>query len=182
MAKCAIETGRPVPGTHGAKRRGKVSHYGTRLREKQRLRRSYGMQESQFRLFFHRAVKRRGVTGEILLQMLEMRLDNLIYRLGFAPSRKAAREFVRHKHVLVNGKRASIPSMVLHAEDRIAVRNKTSSKEYAKQNLEVAEAHGLVSWLSLNKEALSGTILHVPSWDEIAPTVNEQLIVELYSK
>ncbi len=130
MAKCAVETGRPVPGTHGTRRRRKVSDYGTQLREKQRLRRSYGLQEKQFRLFFKRAARRRGLTGEVLLQMLEMRLDNLAYRLGFAPSRRAAREFVRHNHMVVNGEKANIPSMVLKPGDIIGVRDKPNSREY----------------------------------------------------
>lgn len=182
MAKCPIETGRPVPGMHGAVRRRKRSDYGTQLREKQRLRRSYGLQEKQFKLFFKRAARRRGVTGEILLQMLEMRLDNLAYRLGFAPSKRAAREFVRHNHVLVNGKKANIPSMVLKTEDVISVRNKPASKQYAKQTLETIKSRGVVPWLSLESESFRGKILRLPLRDEIIPTINEQLVVELYSK
>ena len=182
MAKCPIETGRPAPGMHGARRKRKGSDYGVQLREKQRLRRTYGLQEKQFVLFFGRAVKKRGVTGEILLQMLELRLDNIAFRLGFAPSRRAARQFVRHSHLLVNDKKANIPSMVLEPGDVIRVRDREKGKESAKQSLETAEGRGSVSWLSLDKEKLSGEILHVPSRDEIAPTINEQLIVELYSK
>jgi small subunit ribosomal protein S4 len=140
------------------------------------------LQEKQFVLFFGRAVKKRGVTGEILLQMLELRLDNIAFRLGFAPSRRAARQFVRHSHLLVNDKKANIPSMVLEQGDVIRVRDQEKGKESAKQSLETAEGRGSVSWLSLDKEKLSGEILHVPSRDEIAPTINEQLIVELYSK
>jgi small subunit ribosomal protein S4 len=182
MAKCAIETGRPAPGVQGSGRRRKPSDYGIQLREKQRLRRSYGLREGQFRLFFRRAAKKRGMTGEVLLQMLEMRLDNLVYRLGFAPSRRAAREFVRHGHIRVNGKKADIPSMILTTGDTVAVRDKANSAEYAKQTLEVAETRGIASWLALDKATLSGQILSIPSRDEIAPIVNEQLIVELYSK
>ncbi|MCB1068933.1 MAG: 30S ribosomal protein S4 [Verrucomicrobia bacterium] len=181
MAKCPIETGRPAPGQHG-QRRSKLSDYGVQLREKQKLRRMYGLQESQFRLFFERAQKGHGITGEKLLQMLEMRLDNLVYRLGFAPSRRAARQFVRHGHILVNGHKASIPSMILKAEDVIKVADSEKSRSFVNQYLEIAEARGLSPWVQINKEALEGRVLHVPSREEIAPIVDEQLIVELYSK
>jgi len=181
MAKCAVEQGRAAPGMHGS-RRSKTSDYGTQLREKQKLRRTYGMQETQFRLFFQRALKGRGVTGEKLLQLLEMRLDNLVYRLGFAPSRRAARQFTLHGHITVNGKKASIPSMVLKAGDVVQVKNVEHSREYAKQYVEQAENRGIVSWLALDKGQLEGRVVHVPTREEIAPTVNEQLIVELYSK
>jgi small subunit ribosomal protein S4 len=181
MAKCPIEQGHPAPGMHG-QRRGKMSNYGVQLREKQKLRRTYGMQETQFRLFFERALRTRGITGEKLLQFLEMRLDNLVYRLGFAPSRRAARQFALHGHILVNGKKASIPSMVLKAGDTIAVKSAEHSRAYAAPFIDVAESRGIVPWLAVDKAKCEGRILHVPSRDEIAPTVNEQLIVELYSK
>lgn len=181
MAKCPIEQGRSAPGVHG-QRRNKMSDYGTQLREKQKLRRTYGMQESQFRLFFQRALKGRGITGEKLLQLLEMRLDNLVYRLGFAPSRRAARQFVLHGHITVNGKKSSIPSTVLKSGDVVAVKAVDHSKDYAKQFVEQAESRGIVSWLALDKAQLEGRITHIPTREEIAPTVNEQLIVELYSK
>ena len=180
--KCPVETGRPAPGMHGSMRRRKISDYGTQLREKQRLRRTYGLQEKQFRLFFSRAASKRGVTGEILLQLLELRLDNIVYRLGFAPSRKAAREMVRHNHFAVNSRTASIPSMVLKQGDVVAVRNRPKSQEYAKQSLEMNGDRALSGWMSLDSENLKGEVLHVPSREEIAPVVNEQLIVELYSK
>ncbi|HMO05171.1 MAG TPA: 30S ribosomal protein S4 [Kiritimatiellia bacterium] len=181
MAKCPIEQGRSAPGMHG-QRRNKMSDYGTQLREKQKLRRTYGMQETQFRLFFQRALKGRGITGEKLLQLLEMRLDNLVYRLGFAPSRRAARQFVLHGHITVNGKKSSIPSTVLKDGDVVAVKSVEHSKNYAKQYVEQAESRGIVSWLALDKGQLEGRITHIPTREEIAPTVNEQLIVELYSK
>jgi small subunit ribosomal protein S4 len=146
MAKCPVETGRPAPGMHGARPSKKSTEYGLQLREKQRMRRFYGLQEGQFRLFFQRASLKRGVTGEMLLQMLEMRLDNLVYRLGFAPSRRAARQLVLHGHFRVNGRRELSP------------------------------------WLYVDKDALRGEVLKIPSREEIAPFVNEQLIVELYSK
>ncbi len=182
MAKCPIETGRPAPGMHGAQRRGKQSDYGVQMREKQRMKRTFGMQEGQFRLVFQRALRKRGVTGEQLLQALEMRLDNLVYRLGFAPSRRAARQFVRHNHVAVNQKKANIPSMVLKAGDVVSVRDRAASRQYAKEWLQASESRGIASWLLLDKEAFSGKIDHVPSRQEIAPTLNEQLVVELYSK
>jgi small subunit ribosomal protein S4 len=159
-----------------------MSDYGVQLREKQRLRRMFGMQEGQFRLFFQRALQARGVTGEQLLQSLELRLDNVAYRLGFAPSRRAARQFVLHGHVTVNGHRANIPSMVLKAGDVVQVRDRKQSRDYAGKFIEVAESRGRAAWLALNKEQFQGEILRVPTREDIGPVVREQLIVELYSK
>ncbi len=181
MAKCAIEQGRPAPGMHG-QRRSKTSDYGVQLREKQRLRRMYGLQEAQFRLFFERASQKKGRTGETLLQMLEMRLDNVVYRLGFAASRKAARQFVNHGHVEVNGRKSSIPSRVLKAGDVVQVVNRPASRELVKPIIDTAESRGLAPWIRLDKNEAKGEIVHVPSREEIQPIVNEQLIVELYSK
>jgi small subunit ribosomal protein S4 len=181
MAKCPIETGRSAPGMHGG-RRTKLSDYGIQLREKQRLRRMYGMQEGQFRLFFDRALRARGITGERLLQMLELRADNVVYRLGFAPSRRAARQFVLHGHVAVNGHKVNIPSALLKAGDVVQVRERKQSRDYAKRFMEPAEARGRAAWLTLDKEQFRGEILHVPTREEIAPVVREQLVVELYSK
>lgn len=180
-AKCPIETGRLPPGMHGQRHR-KLSEYGVQLREKQKLRRYYGLQERQFRLFFERAARRRGVTGEALLQMLEMRLDNLVYRLGFAPSRRSARQFVCHRHVHVNGRMVNIPSMRLKAGDVIQVHDKKDIREETKQNMETMESRGIVPWLTLDKDNFKGEVVHIPSRDEIAPVMNEQLVVELYSK
>lgn len=180
MAKCPIDTGRPAPGMHGA-RPSKKSDYGVQLREKQRLRRFYGLQEGQFKLFFQRALRKRGVTGEMLLQLLEMRLDNLVYRLGFAASRRNARQLVLHSHVAVNGRRADVPSMTLKAGDRIEVKGRKQSQDAVRKVLD-AKSGELSSWLSLDKDALKGEVLRIPTRDEIAPFVNEQLIVELYSK
>lgn len=182
MAKCPIETGRPVPGMHGQHRRRKLSDYGVQLREKQKLRRQYGLQEKQFRLFFKRAVRRRGITGELLLQMLEARLDNVVYRLGLAPSRRAARQFVSHNHVLVNGRKAGIPSIILQAGSVVRVKDSSKSRDLARKHLESVEDRELPSWLSLDAKDLSGEFVRIPTRDEIAPIVNEQLIVELYSK
>lgn len=181
MSKCPIDTGRPAPGMHGA-RPSKKSDYGVQLREKQRLRRFYGLQEGQFKLFFQRALRKRGVTGEMLLQLLEMRLDNLVFRLGFTASRRNARQLVLHGHVTVNGKRADVPSMTLKAGDRIEVKGRKQSQDAVKRVLEAKGGGELSSWLSLDKDALKGEVLRIPTRDEIAPFVNEQLIVELYSK
>lgn len=182
MAKCPIETGRPAPGMHGQRRGKKLSDYGVQLREKQRLRRHYGLQEEQFRVFFERASRQRGVTGEQLLQMLESRLDNVIYRMGFAPSRRAARQLVTHSHVLVNNRRAAIPSMQLRPGSVIQVKERAKSKELAVRNVEAAQGRQLPTWLSVDGKKLTGEYLRVPTRDEIAPMVNEQLVVELYSK
>jgi small subunit ribosomal protein S4 len=181
MAKCPIEQGTGIPGMH-AQRRSKMSDYGTQLREKQKLRRQYGLQEEQFRFLFERALRARGVTGEKLLQMLELRLDNLVYRMGFSPSRKAARQFVTHGHLEVNGRKATIPSMILKEGDVVRVRDRAQSRQYAGQWMETAESRGISPWLSLDKAAFEGRVLKVPTREEIAPVVNEQLVVELYSK
>lgn len=181
MAKCAIEQGHPAPGVHGM-RRSKLSDYGVQLREKQKLRRMYGLQEEQFRFLFERALKQRGITGEKLLQMLELRLDNLVYRFGFAPSRKAARQFVTHGHVEVNGRKADIPSMILKEGDVVKVRDRAQSREFAGRWLDTAESRGIAVWLALDKPAFEGRVQRVPTREEIAPVVNEQLVVELYSK
>jgi len=181
MAKCPIETGRPAPGVHGQRGR-KPSDYGVQLREKQRLKRYYGLQEGQFRLFFQRALQRRGVTGEHLLQMLESRLDNVVYRMGFAPSRRTARQFVLHGHVAVNGKKADVPSMMVKAGSKVAVRDRKQSREAARLALEAVEGRQVSPWLTLDKENLAGEFVRIPTRDEISPFVNEQLVVELYSK
>jgi small subunit ribosomal protein S4 len=182
MAKCAIETGRPVPGMHGRRRGKKMSDYGMQLREKQRLRRHYGLQEEQFRVFFERASRRRGVTGVQLLQMLESRLDNLVFRMGFAPSRRAARQLVTHSHVLLNGRRAAVPSLQVKPGGVIQVKERARSKDLATRNIEVAQGRQLAAWLSVDSKKLTGEYLRVPTREEIAPMVNEQLVVELYSK
>lgn len=180
MAKCPVETGRPAPGMHGA-RPGKRTEYGVQLREKQRLRRFYGLQEGPFRLVFQRALRKRGVTGETLLQLLELRLDNLVFRLGFAPSRRTARQLVLHGHVRVNGRRANVPSMTLRVGDKIEVKERKISQDAIRKNLE-AQSREPSSWLSLDKAGLKGEILRIPTREDIAPFVNEQLVVELYKK
>lgn len=181
MAKCAIETERPSPGMAG-KRPRKMSDYGTQLREKQRLRRYYGMQEGQFRTFFERALRRRGVTGEVLLQFLETRLDNIIFRLGFAPSRRTARQLVLHGHITVNGRKSSVPSMILKPGSVIGVYASKKTQDIIKLALDSGHVAEVAPWLSLDREALKGEVLRIPTREEIAPFVNEQLVVELYSR
>ncbi len=181
-AKCPIDQGQPPPGVHGLRRARKMSDYGTQLREKQRLRRQYGLQEGQFRRIFDEAIRRRGVTGETMLQLLETRLDNLVYRLGFATSRALARQFVRHNHVQVNGHKANIPSMVLKPGDTIAVRERPKSRALATTAFESATQRQMPTWLKVDGKSLTGELLTIPTRDEIAPSVNEQLVVELYSR
>ena len=184
MAKCPMEKDSvSIPGQHGGKgsRRPRLKDYGIQLQEKQRLRTMYGMQEGQFRLFFQRALRARGVTGELLLQALELRLDNIVFRMGAAPSRRAARQFVRHGHVRVNGVKVNIPSYKTKAGDVIEVRDAKQSRAYAQPHLEAAETL-VPSWLSLDKGAYKAEVLHIPTREELSPAVNEQLIVELYSK
>lgn len=181
-AKCPIDQGKPAPGMHGMRRGRKMSDYGTQLREKQRLRRQYGLQEGQFRGIFNEAMRRRGVTGETMLQLLEMRLDNVVYRLGFANSRAFARQVVRHNHIEVNGRKVNIPSMVLKPGDVVAVRNRPKSKAMATAAFEIASQQQMTTWLRVDGKNLSGEVLSVPTREEIAPTVDEQLVVELYSR
>ena len=181
MAKCPIEQGHSIPGVHGG-RRPRLKDYGIQLQEKQRLRNMYGMQEGQFRLFFQRALRARGVTGEMLLQALEMRLDNLVCRMGLAPSRRAARQFGRHGHVRVNGIKVNIPSYKVKPGETIQARDLKRSRDYSKAHLDAAESRGWPVWLSVDKAEFKAVVDHVPTREEIAPVVNEQLIVELYSK
>ena len=169
---------------HGGSRRGrKMSDYGTQLRAKQQLRRQYGLQENQFHGIFEKALRKRGVTGETMLQLLETRLDNIVYRLGFAPSRAAARQLVRHNHVTLNGRKANIPSITLKAGDVVQVRNRDKSKSLAKLSFDTAGAgRSVPKWLAVNGEELRGEIITIPTRDEIAPIADEQLVVELYSR
>ena len=180
-AKCPIDQGTGIPGMHVARRARKMSEYGEQLRQKQSLRRQYGMGELQFHRFFEEALRRKGVTGELLLQLLELRLDNVVYRLGFAPSRRAARQYVLHGHVTVNGRKASVPSMVLTQGDVVAVKDKPKSKDFATKALDSAAA-AQPAWLQLDRTALKGEIISVPTREQIAPIVDEQAIVELYSR
>ena len=182
MSKCAVEQGHPAPGVHGMRRSRKISEYGHQLREKQKLRRQFGMQEGQFRRFYERALHARGVTGENLLQLLELRLDNAIYRMGFAVSRQAARQFVLHKHVTVNGHTANVPSLILTTGDVVVVRDRPRSRDQATRASEVATGRQMPGWLAVDSKAFRGEVLAVPTREEIAPVVEEQAIVELYSR
>ena len=181
MAKCPIEQGHSIPGMHGG-RRPRLKDYGIQLQEKQRLRNMYGMQEGQFRLFFQRALRARGVTGEMLLQALEMRLDNVVYRMGLAPSRRAARQFVLHGHVRVNGVKVNVPSYKVKPGETVQARDAKRSRDFSKAHLDAAESRGWPVWMTVDKAEFKAVIDHVPTREEIAPVVNEQLIVELYSK
>ena len=180
--KCAFERRGYAPGEHGKNRRAKETNYGTQLREKQKARRIYGLLERQFRHTFAKAIETKGVTGEVLPQMLERRLDNVVFRLGFAPSRSAARQMVRHRHFAVNGRTVDIPSFQVKAGDEIQVREKSKDLSVIKNSLESRKGQGVPDWVDLNAERLSGRVLHIPTRASIPVPINEQLIVELYSK
>ena len=178
----AFERKPHLPGQHGPRLRRKLSDYAIGLNEKQKLRYMYGMTEKQFRLTFERAKSKRGVTGEIFLQMLECRLDNVVYRLGFAKSRAAARQFVGHGHIVVNGKKTDIASFSVKEGDEVEVRERTSSRQLATQSLEGSQARIIPEWLNLNTESLKATVNRIPSVDETEQSINVQLIVEYYSR
>jgi small subunit ribosomal protein S4 len=170
------------PGVHGPKSRRKHTDYGLGLIEKQKLRYYYGLLERQFRGVYERALKRRGVTGEQMLQILETRLDNVVFHLGFANTRAAARQMVSHGHITVNGRKVSIPSFALKVNNVVVVKNTTVSRQLATKNLEVATSRAVPDWLSLNKEEFKGTVMRIPTRDEIQPIANEQAVVEFYSR
>ena len=179
--KCAFERRGYAPGQHGQKRR-KDTEYGLQLREKQKVKRIYGVLERQFRRYFSIASAKKGITGETLLQLLEQRLDNTVYRMGFAESRRQARQVVRHGMVLVNGKKVDIPSYTLKAGDKVAIAEKFKENVGVKRSLETLQKRGVPEWLEVDTTALAGTFKKVPNKNEIALPVQEQLIVELYSK
>ncbi|NLW88150.1 MAG: 30S ribosomal protein S4 [Clostridiaceae bacterium] len=176
--KCALARRSFAPGQHGQGRK-KVSEYGLQLREKQKTKRFYGLLENQFRTMFDRAVRMDGKTGENLLRLLELRMDNIVYRMGFAPSRAKARQLVTHGHFLLNGKKADIPSMTLKAGDEISVRQ-SSRKSPAFEN--ISGARTAPAWLSFDEEKLTGKIIQIPTREDVDLEVKETLIVELYSK
>jgi small subunit ribosomal protein S4 len=179
--KCAIERRNYPPGQHG-KRRSKLLGYGIQLREKQKVKRIYGLLERQFRLTFARAERRRGITGANLLAELERRLDNVVFALGFAASRAQARQLVRHGHVTVNGRKVSIPSYSVAKGQVVAIKEKSRVNEQIKASVETARARGVPRWLDLSPEAFSGTVVELPTREDIKLPIQEQLIVELYSK
>jgi small subunit ribosomal protein S4 len=170
------------PGVHGPKSRRKHTDYGLGLIEKQKLRYYYGLLERQFRGVYERALKRRGVTGETMLQILETRLDNVVYHLGFASTRAAARQMVTHGHVKVNGRKVNIASYSLKVNDNVEVRESNVSRQLATKNLEISTSRAVPDWLSLNKDTFKGVIMRIPSRDDIQPIANEQAVVEFYSR
>ncbi len=170
------------PGVHGPKSRRKLTDYGMGLVEKQKLRYYYGLMERQFRGVYEKALKRRGVTGEQMLQILETRLDNLVYHLGFGTTRAAARQMVAHGHVQVNGRKVSIPSYALRVNDAITVKNTTVSRQMATKAMELSTSRSVPDWLSLNKEEFKGVVMRIPTREEINPIANEQAVVEFYSR
>ena len=177
--KCAMEKRNYAPGQHGQSRK-KVSEYGTQLREKQKTKRFYGLQETQFRNLFDKAVKKKGITGENLLILLETRLDNVVFRLGFGSSRKEARQLVTHGHFLVNGKKVDIPSYTVSAGDVIKVKEKSTASPKFKEIKEMTIS--VPSWMTVDTEKLEGKVIALPTREEIDTAVSEYLIVELYSK
>ena len=180
--KCAIERRNVPPGQHGQGRRRKVRAYGLQLREKQKLRRIYGLLENQFRRTFAEASRRKGVTGETLLNLLEMRLDNVVYSLGFATSRSQARQLVRHGHIEVDGKRVDIPSFQVRPGMAIAVREASQKVPTIADAVEFAQGRGIPPWLELDAANLTGKVLETPAREDIRFPIQEQLIVELYSR
>jgi len=170
------------PGVHGPKSRRKTTEYGEGLIEKQKLRYYYGMMEKQFRGVYEKALRRRGVTGETMLQILETRLDNVVFHLGFGNSRAAARQMVNHGHIQVNGRKAAIASFALKVNDVITVKNHNVSKQLATKGLEVSASRAVPDWLSLNREELKGLVMRIPTREEIQPIANEQAVVEFYSR
>src|SRR5512142_2627283 len=176
--KCKLDS---RPGQHGAKST-RTSEYGTQLREKQKIRRMYGVLERQFRNYFDKAITKRGATGEVLLQMLESRLDNVVFRMGFASTRAEARQLVSHKAITVNGQAVNIPSYQVKAGDVVAVREKSKKQNRVVEALQLAQQVGIPGWVEVNADKAEGTFKKVPDRDEFGADINESLIVELYSR
>jgi small subunit ribosomal protein S4 len=180
--KCEIEKRNFAPGQHGKARRPKLIGYGLQLREKQKVRRLYGILENQFRNYFEKAVQTKGMTGENLLLMLERRLDNVVYRLGLATSRAAARQLVRHGHIEVSGRKVNIPSFEVVPGHEIAVREKSRNIPALQHSLDLAGGRSIPPWLELNRETLKGRIISMPKREDVNFPIQEQMVVELYSK
>ena len=180
--KCSFERRAFGPGQHGQSKFKKQSDYAVQLREKQKVKSMYGMLEGQFRLFFEKSEKQRGVTGENLLVMLERRLDNAIFRVGFASSRNQARQLVRHNHILVNGRKVNIPSFLVSVGDVITLKEKSRANAILLENFEAVVRRGVPSWLELDKDNFKATLKALPNREEITMPIQERLIVELYSK
>jgi small subunit ribosomal protein S4 len=179
--KCAIERRNYPPGEHG-QARPKFSEYSVQLREKQKLRRIYGVLEGQFRRYFQMADRAKGVTGETLLQLLERRLDNIVYRIGFATSRSEARQLVRHGHFRVNGRKVNVPSYLVRAGDTVGVRERSQKVARIQEALELAQRRGIPDWLEVTPEAFAGRVKALPVRSDLTMPINEKLVVELYSK
>jgi small subunit ribosomal protein S4 len=182
MDKCPVEKRNFAPGQHGKDRKAKIVGYGLQLREKQKAKRMYFAQERQFRSYFERAARSKGVTGEILLQQLERRLDSVVHRLGFAVARRQARQLVRHGHVAVNGRKVNIPSYQINVGDEIAIRENSRKLPILEPAKEFASHQGAPTWLEIDRDNYKGRVLSLPRREDIHLPVNEQLIVELYSK
>lgn len=180
--KCPFARRSYAPGQHGQKNKPKLSNYGLQLREKQKVKRMYGVLEKQFRRYFHIASKSKGATGKILLQLLERRLDNTVFRMGFAVSRAQARQIVRHNFINLNAKRVNIPSYLVAKDDLIEISNKEKLRNKIKENMEMAKERTVPSWLELDNKELKAKILRLPEKEDIPADIQEQLIVELYSK
>ncbi len=180
--KCPVEKRNFAPGQHGKDRKAKIVGYGLQLREKQKAKRIYFVGENQFRNYYEEATRAKGVTGEVLLQQLERRLDNIVFRLGFGASRRQARQFVRHGHIQVNGRKVNIPSYQVKAGDEIAVRESSRKQPAIQQAVEFSSHQPVPAWLEVDRENLKGRVLSLPKREDINLPVNEQLIVELYSK
>jgi small subunit ribosomal protein S4 len=180
--KCAMEKRSYAPGQHGQRRGGRLSDYGVQLREKQKLRRIYGVLEKQFRTYYAEADRLKGVTGENLLQLLESRLDNVVYRMGLGISRTESRQLVRHNSIMVNGKRVNIPSYQVKPGDQISVVEASKNQLRIKAAVEATEERGFPEWLEVDAKKLQGVFKNKPQRDDWPPTINESLVVELYSK
>ncbi len=180
--KCAFDRRSYPPGQHGQRRGRKISDYGIQLREKQKVKRMYGLSEKQFRLSFKKADKQKGITGTNLLVILERRLDNVVYRLGFVNSRNQGRHFVRHNHFLVNGKKVNVPSYPIKVGDVIEIRDKSQKIQSVGDALDAVVRRGIPQWLDLEKENLKGIVKSFPVREDLTMPIQEQLIVELYSK
>jgi small subunit ribosomal protein S4 len=180
--KCAFDRRSYPPGEHGERRGRKISDYGIQLREKQKIKRIYGLSEKQFHLFFERADRQKGITGTNLLVALERRLDNVVYRLGFASSRTQARQLVQHSHFLVNGKKVNIPSLVVKIGDVVEVRERSRKIQLIQDSLDAVVRRGVPQWMDLEKDHLKGVIKSLPVREDLTMPMQEQLVVELYSK
>lgn len=179
--KCPIESRNYAPGQHGLNRRAKISEYGIQLREKQKIKRMYGLLETQFRNYFEKANKQKGITGENLVKILERRLDNVIYRLGFAASRSQARQLIKHRHFIVNDRLVDIPSYLVSQGDMVKVKEKSKKLDAIHNSLKRVK-ESTYPWLSIDKATLTGTFIQVPERADVPLNANEQLVVELYSK